>query len=110
MDEKHQIIIEKSDPNKEIFDTIIFANRNIKRAIIPNYIKHIKSHSFEYCNELKTIEISEDSELISLCKEVFSLSSIENFFIPANTEMLDNRWCGFASELNTVTNTPSNKH
>ena len=59
LDSKGQIIVGKSDKNKEIFSTIIFTNRDIEQATIPSCIKSIKSNAFEYCKQLDKIEIAE---------------------------------------------------
>ena len=93
MDSNGQIIVGKSDKNKEIFDTIIFANRDIRQATITSCIKYIKKGAFENCEKLKAIEISEDSKFTSLCKNFLSFSSIVNFFIPASVEVIKDEWC-----------------
>ena len=63
LDNNHQIIVKKSDTNTNNYDVIVFASRNIEYVTIPNSIKCIESNSFENCKHLRTIEISEDSEL-----------------------------------------------
>ena len=75
-DENHQIIVGKSDTNQDIFDTIIFANRDIEQVTIPNTIKYIKPNAFEYCHKLNSIEFSEDSKLTSLCNSFFSSTPV----------------------------------
>lgn len=47
LDEKHEIILGKSNKSKEDFDVIVFASRNIQEAIIPSYIKRINSYAFQ---------------------------------------------------------------
>lgn len=77
MDDDNKIIVGKSDPRSNVFDTIIFANRDIERAIIPKHIKYITKCSFEHCKRLKTIEFSKDSELISIGFYAFSSTAIK---------------------------------
>ena len=46
LDDKHKIIVGKSDPCSTIYDIIVFANRDVRQAIIPSYIKYISSYAF----------------------------------------------------------------
>ena len=105
-----KIIIGKSDKNSDIFDTIVFAMHDIEYAKVQKQIKYIKPHAFENCDKLKTIEISEDSEIKRIEKYVISSSSIENLFIPKSVEEFDDEWCNGASSLKSVKISPENKH
>ena len=110
LDEKKQIIIGKSEPSSEIFDTLIFAARNIKKAIIPSFIKHISSYSFSGCKFLSKISISENSELISIEKSAFSNSSLQEIFIPKSVKVLEEGWCHRTPKLVNVTLSPLNEN
>ncbi|KAK8883602.1 hypothetical protein M9Y10_042696 [Tritrichomonas musculus] len=110
LDDEHQIIIGKSDTKGDIFDTIVFANRGIQRATIPKFIKYIRPYAFQNCNQLKTLEIQKDSELVSIFEKAFSTTSIDSFFISHNVENLKDGWCKNINNLNSVTISPSNKN
>ena len=56
-------IIGKSSIESNMYDILVFSNRNLKIAVIPSFIKHIKPYSFSDCLQLKTIEIPNNSEL-----------------------------------------------
>ena len=66
----------------DIYDTIVFANRNIQNATIPKTIKFIDPCSFENCNQLKKVCIPDDSQLEIIGKLAFSNSSIVSFVVP----------------------------
>lgn len=89
LDDEHQIVVGKSDKNKEIFDTIIFASRSIKHFTIPKYIKCIKPFAFENCRQLETVEIENDSELeiIDIFASSFA-SSLKEIRIPKNVRKI----------------------
>ena len=110
LDDNKQVIIGKSDKNKEVFDTIIFANRDIKQVTIPNYIKYIKPSAFEYCRSLSNFELQNDSKIRYIYSSIFYNSSIESFFIPPSVEYIHDYWCIGAAKLKTVTVSPLNKN
>lgn len=108
------LIIGKSDVKSDIFDVLVFANRNIKTAIIPPYIKRIASYSFSYsslqqvfisssveqicesafswCYNLQRVEIPFDSKLQSIDEFSFRYSLIQKICIPSNVK----RICSYA--------------
>lgn len=76
------IVIGKSDLLNDQYDTIFFACRDIKEAIIPNYIKRINNYAFSECTELTSVEFECDSNLCFIGKESFYESSIKRLLIP----------------------------
>lgn len=80
---ENKIIIGKSNINQNNYDELLFCNRDTKNITIPNFIKHIKSYSFEDCNQLQTLEIPEDSQLQTIEDNSFAISSIKNIKIPS---------------------------
>lgn len=88
LDKEHKIIVNKSDKNSEIFDTIVFACRDIKQVKIPFSIKRITSHAFSECEDLNSIEFSDESELLSIGKDAFSFTSIEKMQIPSKVKQI----------------------
>ncbi|KAK8841773.1 hypothetical protein M9Y10_026722 [Tritrichomonas musculus] len=91
LDEDMKLIGKKSDQNQDNFDILIFACRDIKRAIIPSNIEVINSYSFSDCKKLNSIEFSNNSNLREIKKNAFSRCSIENIVIPANVIRLSQK-------------------
>lgn len=77
-------IIGKSENNGHEYDVLLFARRDIEKAVIPSFIKKIGPHSFELCDNLKEISFSENSQLLSIGHHEFYRSSLEKLFIPPN--------------------------
>ncbi|KAK8845235.1 hypothetical protein M9Y10_021420 [Tritrichomonas musculus] len=82
LDEKHQIVVGKRNNKGKIFDTIIFADRNIEQATIPKFIKFIFDGAFMNCKKLKRIDIPDDSEIESIGYCAFKSTSIVSFKSP----------------------------
>lgn len=68
-----KLIIGKTDIKSDIFDVLLFGQRNIKEVSIPSFIKKIGSNAFTF---------SEDAHLESIENDAFSDSSIESIMIP----------------------------
>lgn len=79
---ENKFIIGKSGIQKSNYDSLIFAKRDIEIAVIPEFIKCIWSYSFENCNKIKQIKVTENSELQIIGEYAFSESSIHNIQIP----------------------------
>ena len=108
--DENKFIIGKTSIESPNYEILVFCIRNIKRkATIPNFIKQIESHAFDKCNNLQTIEISNDSKLEIIQKEAFYESSIESLTIPATLIDLNEGWCSGASNLNIIKINPKNK-
>lgn len=84
-------IIGKSSIEHENFDVLIFCNRDVKTAKIPNFIEIIGPYAFEQCFDLQKVEIPNDSKLRKICKNSFSFSSIEQIFIPPHITFIGER-------------------
>ncbi|KAK8887427.1 hypothetical protein M9Y10_038470 [Tritrichomonas musculus] len=78
----NKIIIGKSSPEAEEYDTVVFARRDIVSATIPSFIKSISSYAFEFCKQLERLEIPSDSRLHTIGYHAFSSSSITSIVIP----------------------------
>ena len=102
LDDKHQIIVGKSDPQNDIFDTILFANRDIKVEFIPKNIKYIKPYEFECCKLLNKIEFEEDSQLSYINKCAFSRSVLVSITIPKSVIKIQSNAFNFCSSLRKV--------
>lgn len=97
-EENDKLIVGKSDINKEEFDTLVFACRDIKTIsilsnikkissfaftesslesiYIPSYVKEIGLFAFGECSNLRHIEFSPNSELKIIDEFLFAESSI----------------------------------
>lgn len=84
----NSLLIGKSSPKEKDFDIIIKAKKNIEKAIIPSNIKKIISYAFYRCTNLKEIEFSNESELISIQNNAFTGASIENIVIPSHVKTI----------------------
>lgn len=80
------LIIGKSEVSGDIYDTIIFAPRNIEEVIIPSFIKTIAGAAFSQCSNLKRIEFPEDSKLEIIEKNGLSNIPIKNISIPKHVK------------------------
>ena len=82
------LIFGKSNEKSTDFDVLVFAFRDIKRAIIPSSIQTISPFAFDECDNLKTIEFSENSELSSIGEGAFSCSSLKKISIPNHVKCI----------------------
>lgn len=83
------MIIGKSSIEQDNYDVVVFCFRNVEHVKIPNFIRIIDSYAFSECQKLKSVEFTSDSELHTISKYAFSLSSITNFSIPRSVKILD---------------------
>lgn len=87
-DEK--FIFGKSNPKSQTFDLLLFARRDIQKAVIPSFIKKIAPNAFNDCNCMKLIEFQNGSELQIIDKFAFLGSSIEQITIPQHVTHIMN--------------------
>lgn len=80
----NDFILGKSNSSNENFDILVFARRDIKRALIPSNIKIIAPYAFMNCKLLKIIEFEKNSQLKFIQKKAFHCSSITKIVIPPN--------------------------
>ncbi|KAK8875922.1 hypothetical protein M9Y10_006100 [Tritrichomonas musculus] len=104
------MILGKSKDNSETFDLLIFARRDIYRGNIPSTVKRICSYSFNDCYNIKFIEFSKDSQLVSIDKCAFLYSSVESISIPATVEQLNEGWCEGTTKLSKFILSPENQY
>lgn len=71
----NKLLIGKSDPMSEIYDVLLFARRDIEKAVIPSFIKKIGKYAFNCCNKLKEVKFTKDSQLEVIEEGAFSYSS-----------------------------------
>ena len=81
-DEDNQLVLAKSDKNQELFDDLIFVNRNAINVKIPKYIKKIHQYSFGNCFQLKNIDFDDDSDLETIGSYAFYDCNINHIILP----------------------------
>lgn len=106
----NKMIIGKNDPKSDNYDILMFVRRDIQRITIPSFIKQIGAcpfsqslinevfipsqvmkidkDAFAFCNELKKVEIPDDSQLRTIDKSAFEGCTIENKSVPKKFEYL----------------------
>ncbi|KAK8858330.1 hypothetical protein M9Y10_039614 [Tritrichomonas musculus] len=112
-----KIVLGKSDSNQSEYDILLFVNRDLKKVIIPSFIKQIASHAFEYskiesiiipcnvnricesafnhCYKLKNVKFEKGSKLQIIENDAFPHHLINNIIFPLgykkefNSEELD---------------------
>ena len=94
-------IIGKSLPNQKNFDVLIASRRDIKKAVIPSFIKKIQSHAFDHCQMLQKVEIPGNSQLVSLGAFAFAFTSFSSIFIPQNVVTIENN-CFYMMKCNKI--------
>ena len=107
---KKQIIVGKSVLGNNFYDEIVFATRDIETVTIPKFIKRIRSHAFENCSKLSSIEINDDSKLQSIGACSFTNTSLRSIFIPKTLVKLEEGWFVDSLDLNNVVISPENKY
>ena len=79
---ENKYIIGKTDLNSAIFDILYFADRSIRKVLIPSFIKIIGSTAFEGCTNLQQVCFPKDTNCISIERCSFARSSLEKIEIP----------------------------
>ncbi|KAK8886506.1 hypothetical protein M9Y10_041970 [Tritrichomonas musculus] len=105
----NSIIVGKSDINNDDFDILVFADKNIKKVIIPASIKYISSFAFYYCHQLENVDFSLCSNLTFIGEKAFYWTSIISVEIPANVEQIEKNAFGQCTSLKTVNFSPDSR-
>lgn len=106
----NSLIIGKSDPKSDNFDSLLFVSRDKIKVTIPPFIKYLNSFSFSNCKKLKEVNFTQDSELLMIETDTFFLSSIEKINLPPKLEKLEDGWCNYTSQLNSIIISDENKN
>lgn len=118
------MIIGKSDINRDEYDILVFVCRNAKSIEIPPFIKEISPYSFSeslienvfippqitrigdcaflLCKNLKKVEIPINSQLRIIGNKSFMESSIESIFIPSHVKILNEGVLSYCNKLRTI--------
>ena len=79
-------VLGKSDQKSDIFDVLFFCNRDARIVIVPPFIKRIAPYAFYYCQRLRTVNFTEDSQLEIIDKCAFQDSGIRKISIPIHVK------------------------
>lgn len=82
-----KIIVGKTNPDNNIFDAIVFVNKNANEVFIPSYIKKIDCFAFSNCN-INSIQFEEKSCLNLIDDSAFIDSKISRISIPSNVNRI----------------------
>lgn len=97
--------VTKSDVEGELF-----IPRSIVHQSQEYVITEINKNSFQYNENIESIDFSEDSELQSIGEYAFSFSSLKSISIPSSVKELKYGWCNHTWNLATVNISPESKH
>lgn len=110
-----KLILGKTDPKSDEFDDLILARRDIESVEIPHNIKiinfnafadsliesifippsvtHICENAFKCCAKLFIVEISPDSENLTIDNHAFNSSDVEIMSMPSSIFKFKENWC-----------------
>lgn len=80
---ENKLILGKSRIDIDVFDMILFADRNIEKITIPPFIKIIGNGSFKNCKNLRYVNFN-DTKLQIIGENAFEGTSIMSISIPDN--------------------------
>ena len=84
----NQLLIEKSDINSDVFDTLSLVNPSLQSVTIPDYITKISEGAFAHCYDLREVNFSENSNLQIIEQTAFSYIGIESITIPSHVKQI----------------------
>lgn len=109
----NKILIGKSSIIEDSFDTIYFANRHIKRIIIPSFIKRISSYAFSQCIQLRKVDFSQCNNLKLIESNSFSYTPIKKLIIPDKVTKIEKKSfcnCNHLKSVLFLTNSTKEKN
>lgn len=86
---ENKLILGKSSPEKDTYDTLAFVFKSIETVLIPSSIESIPPNAFQFCSKLKKVEFPSDSKLRIICNLAFSQSTIESISFPASLTTIE---------------------
>ena len=88
----NQFLLGKTDPKSDNFNVLLFARRDLTKAIIPSNVTVISASAFDGCSSLRTIEIQSDSQLKKIGRNAFSYSIVSSIYFPSSLSELEEEW------------------
>lgn len=101
-DDERKMLFGKSKSSLDVYDVLILACHDFRRAVIPSLIRTISSYAFSGSRRLKTVEFSEGSELTTIRQCAFFDSAIETIFIPYHVKEICESSFSNCANLNRV--------
>lgn len=86
-----------------------FSISSIETISIPRHVKIIKKNTFSFYPGLKTINFSEDSEVLKFENGCFTSSSINNIIMPSEVEEIEGVWFHDAPKSLNISISEKNK-
>lgn len=83
----NKFVIGQSDLG-ENFAVLLFARRDLVKAIIPSFINQIAPFAFDECKQLKSVIFADDSELQVIDQNAFNNTLIESISIPSHVKKI----------------------
>ena len=105
----NQFLLGKISDSSDKFDVLHFALYNVEEAVIPAQVSVVKSLSFSYHNNLKSIKFSPNSELKHIEDYALKECSIESLSLPASVEHIGSKCFSFTPNLREIEISPKNK-
>ena len=78
----NQIILKKSNPNNDIYDVLLLAQKDVKKENILDDIRVIVNNAFDHCKLIEKVDISMNSNLEIIKDFAFYYSFINEITIP----------------------------
>lgn len=98
-----KILYGKSDPETDVFDTILYADRDIEKVIIQPHIKRIASSAFHGCEKLKKIQICGNSQLEVIEDNAFQgCQNIERILLPKSLKKIGGFAFSYCNNLKRI--------
>lgn len=79
----NHLVIKKSSPDQDNYDSILLISKDIKRITIPSFIKIIDNYSFAE-SSIEKVEFLEDSQLLIIKKLAFAYSLLNGIELPSS--------------------------
>ena len=109
-DAKVESITFSEDSQIKEFCDECFDSTLISSITIPNSVTKIGNFVFSWCSKLKTVEISDDSNLNFIGKKNFFVTHVDNLHIPSKLTELKDEWCCDTIDLINLTVSPKNQN
>ncbi|KAK8865394.1 hypothetical protein M9Y10_010939 [Tritrichomonas musculus] len=96
------MIVSKSNPNTEVYDTLKFLQRDAEQVKIPSYIKYLSQFCFYKCKKLESVIFDDNSQLKEIGEDSFYKTSIKSIVIPPNVKKIKEKAFSHCNEIETI--------
>lgn len=99
----NKIIIGKTKIDQKKYDQLVFYSRDIRGEItIPDFIEHICTSCFSFCNQITKIKFPKESKLKTINDFAFSNVLIRKISIPSSVTIIGKSSFEYCKELSEV--------